>query len=267
MASTMVMSGMEVTESVSNIKLSEAQREAEQTPSEPIQPAQPRGNYDVDESMRACELDCQNYAMSTWGKTAKVIVEVSSGEERTYFLKVVTMGAPGKHMCEGEFESLKTIHTPASPMKLAAGLANLHKESVSPTGKFGFHIATCHARVAQAVDTWEDSCKQTYIRQYKSRLPVSPPNDDWDARNILSSLTFNIANTIYIPGSYQRQVVYDDMTTLCKMFRAHYLKRDLKSVGSIDSENEQATAGMDADEEDGEEELEEEEEEEEEVEE
>lgn len=25
--------------------------------------------------------------------------------------QVVTMGAPGKHMCEGEFESLKTIHT------------------------------------------------------------------------------------------------------------------------------------------------------------
>lgn len=96
--------------------------------------------------------------------------------------------------------------------------------------------------------------KQTYIRQYKSRLPVSPPNDDWDARNILSSLTFNIANTIYIPGSYQRQVVYDDMTTLCKMFRAHYLKRDLKSVGRTEFENKQATAGSDADEENEEEE-------------
>lgn len=83
---------------------------------------------------------------------------------------------------------------------------------------------------------------------------MSPPNDDWDARNILSSLTFNIANTIYIPGSYQRQVVYDDMTTLCKMFRAHYLKRDLKSVGRTEFENKQATAGSDADEENEEEE-------------
>lgn len=106
-----------------------------------------------------------------------------------------------------------------------------------------------------------------YIGVYKSRFPVSPPEDDWDARNILYSLTFNIGNTIYIPGSNQRQVVYDDMTTLCKMFCADDLKRDLESIGSIDSENGQATAGMNADEEDGEEDIEEGEEEEEEEEE
>lgn len=105
---------------------------------------------------------------------------------------------------------------------------------------------------------------KTYIREYKSRFPVSPPEDDWDARNILYSLTFNIGNTIYIPGSGQRQVVYDDMTTLCKMYCADDLKRDLKSIGSMDSENEQATAGMDADDEEEEEDSDEEEEEEEE---
>ena len=66
--------------------------------------------------------------MSLWGKTAKVIVELPSGEEKSYFLKVklpcedefmewltlilkvVTLGATGRHMCEGEFESLKAIH-------------------------------------------------------------------------------------------------------------------------------------------------------------
>lgn len=101
---------------------------------------------------------------------------------------------------------------------------------------------------------------KAYIREYKSRFPVSPPEDDWDARNILYSLTFNIGNTIYIPGSSQRQVVYEDMTTLCKMFCADALKRDLRSIGSIDFEDEQATAGMDADEEDRQEEIEEEEE-------
>lgn len=105
---------------------------------------------------------------------------------------------------------------------------------------------------------------KTYIRAYKSRLPVSPPEDDWDARNLLYSLTFNIGNTIYIPGSSQKQVVYDDMTTLCKMFCADDLKRNLKSIGSRDSEDEPATAGMDADEEDMEEDVKEEEEEEEE---
>lgn len=83
---------------------------------------------------------------------------------------------------------------------------------------------------------------------------MSPPENDWDARNIPYSLTFDIANTIYIPGSCQRQVVYDDMTTLCKMFCANDLKRDLKSIGRTEFENEQATAGTDADEEDEEEE-------------
>lgn len=57
MASTIVMRGTEVTDSISNIKIGEAQLEAEQTPSEPILPPQPSGNYDVDESVRACE-DC-----------------------------------------------------------------------------------------------------------------------------------------------------------------------------------------------------------------
>ncbi len=52
-----MMSGTEVTNSISNIKISEAQREVEQTPSEPILPPQPSGNYDVDESVRACKVE------------------------------------------------------------------------------------------------------------------------------------------------------------------------------------------------------------------
>lgn len=42
--------------------------------------------------------------------------------------------------------------------------------------------------------------------------------DDWDARNLLYSLRFNIGTAILIPGCNQRQVVFDDMTELCKMF-------------------------------------------------
>lgn len=100
---------------------------------------------------------------------------------------------------------------------------------------------------------------KTYIREYKTRFPVSPPEDDWDARNILYSLTFNIGNIIYIPGSSSRQAVYDDMTTLCTMFCADDLRRNLKGIGNMDSENEQATEGMANDEEDGEDGAEEEE--------
>jgi protein-ribulosamine 3-kinase len=83
---------------------------------------------------------------------------------------------------------------------------------------------------------------KTYIQEYKSRLPASPPEDDWDARNILYSLTFNIGNALYIPGSTQRQVVYDDMTTLCQIFCPDDLKRGLNNVGSMDSRNESIMA-------------------------
>ncbi|KAG8533454.1 uncharacterized protein KY384_002237 [Bacidia gigantensis] len=297
----------------------------------------------------------------------------------TMWMRVVTLGVTGRHMCEGEFESLKAIYEvypgfvpephawgkytqpdpetyfllvefrdvgeqPASPAKLASSLAKLHKQSMSSTEKFGFHISTCHAKIAQAVNTWEDSwcalyskhlehvmnlakpilqwpefdvvCKLTiekvvprlllplqsdgrilkpcllhgdfwdgntaldqrtgnafvfdvcsfyghneydtgnwraprhrlsnkaYIREYTAQYPVSPPEDDWDMRNLLYSLTFNIANTIYIPGSSQRQGVYDDMTTLCKKLCPEDLNRELKHEGSIDPDMDQATAGM-----------------------
>ena len=33
-------------------------------------------------------IHAQNYGMSLWGKTAKVIIGLPSGEEKIYFLKV-----------------------------------------------------------------------------------------------------------------------------------------------------------------------------------
>jgi len=350
---------------IGKIAIGKAQADLEQTPTEPFLPPQASGSYKVDERVVAAfpisgtqVTDAYNYGESLWGKTAKLVVQLPSGENDNYFLKVVTLGKIGRHMCEGEYESLKAIYAispsfvpqpyawgklegadetyfllaafrdvgeqPADPVKLAAGLADMHQRSVSPTGKFGFHFSTCHARIAQAVDTWEDSwctlyarhlghvmelakpilnwpefdvvCDLTlqkvvprlllplqaegrvlkpclihgdcwdgntamdaktgeafvfdvcsfyghneydtgnwraprhrlsskaYIRAYKRNFPVSEPVEDWDARNLLYSLTFNIGNTIYIPGSQQREVVYDDMTTLCKLFCPAELK-------------------------------------------
>ena len=56
MAFINVMSGTEVIDSISNIQIGEAQRDDEQTPSEPILPPQPKGNYEVDESVRGCRV-------------------------------------------------------------------------------------------------------------------------------------------------------------------------------------------------------------------
>ena len=104
---------------------------------------------------------------------------------------------------------------------------------------------------------------KSYIKEYKAQFPVSPPEEDWDARNFLYSLIFNIGNTIDIPESNQRQVVYDDRTISCKMCRADDLERDLRGIGSADSGNMQVSMSTDddkGDEEDKEEDEEEEEE-------
>ena len=101
---------------------------------------------------------------------------------------------------------------------------------------------------------------KAYIKEYKKRFPVSQPEDDWDARNLLYSLTFNIGNTIYIPGSSQKQPVYDDMTKLCKMFCEEDLKEGLKSVRGLNGEHEPSHhESADSEHEDGDEEQEEEE--------
>lgn len=50
------------------------------------------------------------YGKSLWGRTAKIMVRLPSGEEKDYFLKAFPLGDLGRHMCEGEFESLKAIH-------------------------------------------------------------------------------------------------------------------------------------------------------------
>ena len=42
------------------------------------------------------------------------------------------------------------------PVEFTSKLAELHKKSRSPTGKFGFHITTCDGKVAHVVE-WEES--------------------------------------------------------------------------------------------------------------
>ncbi|KAI8949376.1 Fructosamine kinase-domain-containing protein [Xylaria longipes] len=302
-------------------------------------------------------ISAHNYGMSLWGQTARIVAEVPGGARKNYFLKTIKLGETGRLMMEGEFESLKAIHSvspdlapqpyawgkfkdgaslgddtyfllaqfrevgeqPPNPLKFTARLAEFHKKSKSPTGKFGFHITTCHAKLPQATDCWEDSwealykkqlaqmirldeekhgewpefqkvCKlvldiviprllgplqsegrtiepclvhgdlwdentatdmdtgepfifdagsfyghneyeignwrsarhrlsdKIYVRNYKRNFPVSEPEDEWDDRNLLYSLRYDLGTAILIPGCNQRQVVKDNMTLLCKKF-------------------------------------------------
>ena len=81
------------------------------------------------------------------------------------------------------------IKQPASPVKLAAGLASLHKASVSPTGKFGFHMATCHAKIAQAVDTWEDSWCAIFTGHLGHVMNLAKQILQWPEFDVVCKLT------------------------------------------------------------------------------
>jgi len=54
---------------------------------------------------------------------------------------------------------------PPDPIKFMTRLAELHRNSVSPTGKFGFHITTCHNWITQATDFWDDSWEVVFRKQ------------------------------------------------------------------------------------------------------
>ena len=110
-------------------------------------------------------------------------------------------------MIEGEFESLKAIHAvspnfvpqpfawgrycqegldtyflltefrevgeqPPDPIKFTARLAELHQRSMSPTGKFGFHITTCLAKLTQVTHTWEESWETLYRNQLAHQITM-----------------------------------------------------------------------------------------------
>ncbi|KAK3941651.1 Fructosamine kinase-domain-containing protein [Diplogelasinospora grovesii] len=331
------------------------------------------------------------YGMSLWGRTAKITVELPGGEIVDYFLKAEALGDIGRTMIEGEYESLKAIHgvdpafapfpyawgkyrdaqpdtyfllaefrevgqQPPDPKRFTARLAAMHKKSESPTGKFGFHVVTCHAKLPQITDCWEDSwevlyrkqlaymieldeekhglwpefqhvCRLTlekliprllrplqsdgrsikpcllhgnlwdentatdmvtrkpfiydgssfyghneyeignwraprhrlsnrkYVRNYKRVFHPSEPKKEWNDRNLLYSLRYDLATAILIPGCNQRQVVKDNMTLLCKKFCIDDLL-GFKRIKSISLRN----RGYDEDEEEEEEEAEEEEE-------
>lgn len=133
-------------------------------------------------------------------------------------------------MIEGEFESLRAIHAvspdlvpycyswgrftgapsasdsyflladfreigeqPPDPIKFAARIAELHEKSKSPTGKFGFHITTCHAKLPQTTSCWEDSWAVLYRKQLENMVRLDrEKHGEWPEFSRICDLVLNI---------------------------------------------------------------------------
>ncbi|KAI9373786.1 Fructosamine kinase-domain-containing protein [Aspergillus egyptiacus] len=83
-----------------------------------------------------------------------------------------------------------------------------------------FDVASFYAHNEYDVGNWRASrhglSERSYIDAYKALVPPSEPVDDWDNRNLLYSLPFNLCNALFVPGSTQRNQVFQDMRTQCE---------------------------------------------------
>lgn len=71
-------------------------------------------------------------------------------------------------------------HAMPEPVKLAKVIADLHKTSVSPTGKFGFHLPTYDGWQPQEVGQWDDSWTSCFARLLKGLWELdSKMNGNW----------------------------------------------------------------------------------------
>ncbi|KAK8039441.1 hypothetical protein PG993_007852 [Apiospora rasikravindrae] len=117
------------------------------------------------------------WGASAWTATYKVTAELADGTRAFFFVK--TAKNRGAVMMEGESNSLQSIDRPGTyflimdfldleialpdPTVLGRVVADLHKNSTSPTGKFGFATPTYHGRHIQPND-WDESWSRYFAR-------------------------------------------------------------------------------------------------------
>ncbi|KAK3936652.1 Fructosamine kinase-domain-containing protein [Diplogelasinospora grovesii] len=154
---------------------------------------------------RVIATEC--HGVSFWASTGQIEVELADGETtESFFIKVISKDT-GKGMVHGEFESMKAIHAVLpdfaprpiawgtyqtipqtyfflcefrymchphqmpDPVEFSHRLATIHKESQSPTGKFGFHVTTFAGNLPQMVE-WEDSWETFFSKSLREALDL-----------------------------------------------------------------------------------------------
>lgn len=178
------------------------------------------GDFPLDENVisflpKPCKvLSAKKHGKSTWTVTARISVELADGTFEKYFVKCA-IGDAGRMMMEGEFAAMTELYNTMpsfvpkplghgkfrspdpptffflcdfveisgglpDPEKLCARLAALHRDSVSPTGKFGFHIRTCQGKTPQATE-WESSWTTFFTKSMTYMMELDfATNGPWE---------------------------------------------------------------------------------------
>ncbi|KAH8426626.1 uncharacterized protein LDX57_004361 [Aspergillus melleus] len=158
-------------------------------------------------------LSASRHGTSFWTQTGRIDTQLSNGTVASYFIKIVTKG-DGQKMVQGEYESMKAIHgvsptfapKPLSwgsydqrphthfflceyremkagmpdPEEFGARLAELHRESKSPNGAFGFHIDTWSGNIPQQ-NEWEASWEVFFAKNMRWALNCEIKAKGFDA--------------------------------------------------------------------------------------
>ena len=179
-----------------------------------------QGNFPLDEAVLDAMpegtriLSAEAYGYSAWTITARVATVLPDGTLKKYFLKCASEDH-GKTMMFGEFTSISEIHSlvpglvPAphgwgkykqgspgtyffledfidmdtsapEPGEFTAKVAELHRRSTSPTGKFGYQVTTCDGKLPHTVE-WEESWAKFFSKLLRGVLKLDAEvNGVWD---------------------------------------------------------------------------------------
>ncbi|KAF4982166.1 hypothetical protein FZEAL_2143 [Fusarium zealandicum] len=168
------------------------------------------GNTQVDPAVlkelpQGCKVtSTKSHGISLWARTGRIDVSLFDGTPQSFFIKVISRDR-GRDMMMSEFESMNAAHNvlpefvpkPIAwgtyttirdthfflcafrnmkadiprPHKFAALLSTLHQKSVSPTGKFGFHVTTYAGNLPQYI-AWEDSWETFFAKSMRCALDL-----------------------------------------------------------------------------------------------
>ena len=149
-------------------------------------------------------MSLESHGVSFWASTGKINVELADGVPQSFFVKVLSKDV-GQNMVRSEFESTKAIFNVLpdfvpkplgwgqyetvpetyfyicefremidempDPLKFTKRLAELHQTSVSPEGKFGFHMTTLSGSLPQHTG-WEASWEAFFTKNMRKALDL-----------------------------------------------------------------------------------------------